>query len=267
MQDIFGVQLSEQRNYLQKIIEEKRIALEVAPKGRLRCKKNHNRQEYYWVTGREDTSGRYLLANEEDLVKSLAQKAYDQKALEFAEGEYKRICALQDYRSAHPLDSICDRYSPSRRKLVDPLFMTDEEYVRWWLNREQEHPALGFEQDAPEFFTKKNLRVRSKSEIFIADRLDDYLLPFIFEFPIYLEGRGWVYPDFCILNVRLRKVYIWEHLGKMDDPGYVQDNLAKIRAYEKSGYFPGDNLILTFETKNLPLDTREIDRIINHFLL
>ena len=79
---------------LQKIIEEKRIALEVAPKGRLRCKKNHNRQEYYWVTGREDTSGRYLLANEEDLVKSLAQKAYDQKALEFAEGEYKRICAL-----------------------------------------------------------------------------------------------------------------------------------------------------------------------------
>ena len=93
MQDIFGVQLSEQRNYLQKIIEEKRIALVVAPKGRLRCKKNHNRQENYWVTGREDTSGRYLLANEEDLVKSLAQKAYDQKALEFAEGEYKRISA------------------------------------------------------------------------------------------------------------------------------------------------------------------------------
>ena len=53
----------------------------------------------------------------------------------------------------------------------------------------------------------------------------------------------------------------------MDDPGYLQDNLAKIRAYERSGYFPGDNLILTFETKNLPLDTREIDRIINHYLL
>ena len=53
----------------------------------------------------------------------------------------------------------------------------------------------------------------------------------------------------------------------MDDPGYVQDNLSKIRAYEKSGYFLGDNLILTFETKNLPLDTREIDRIIKHFLL
>ena len=267
MQDIFGEQLRERRNALHKIIEDKRNALATAPEGQLRCKKNHNRQEYYLIVERGDTTGRYLLADQAELVKELAQKAYDLKALETAQEEYKRICALEKYRSAHPLETICDRYSPSRRALIDPLILPDEEYIRWWLNREREHPALGFEQDAPEFFTKKNLRVRSKSEIFIADRLDDYLLPFIFEFPIYLEGRGWVYPDFMILNVRLRKVYIWEHLGKMDDPGYVQDNLAKIRAYEKSGFFPGDNLILTFETKNLPLDTREIDRIINHFLL
>ena len=267
MQDIFGEQLKEQRIYLHKIIEEKRRALEDAPKGRLRCKKNHERQEYYWVTDREDTIGRYLLADQQDLVKNLAQKAYDLKALGFAEEEYKRLCALEKYRSEHPLDSIYQKYTPSRRELVDPLLMTDEEYTEWWLNRKPEHPASGFDKDSPEFFTKKNLRVRSKSEIFIADRLDDFLLPFIFEFPIYLIGRGWVYPDFTVLNIRLRKVYIWEHLGKMDDPGYVQDNLSKIRAYEKSGYFLGDNLILTFETKNLPLDTREIDRIIKHFLL
>ncbi len=267
MQDIFGEQLKEQRIYLHKIIEEKRKALEGAPEGRLRCKKNHERQEYYWVTDREDTIGRYLLADQLDLVKTLAQKAYDLKTLGFAEEKYKRLCALEKYRSEHPLESVYQKYSPSRRELVDPLLMTDEEYIEWWLSQEPEHPALGFDKDFPELFTKKNLRVRSKSEVFIADRLDDFLLPFIFEFPIYLIGRGWVYPDFTILNIRLRKVYIWEHLGKMDDPGYVQDNLLKIRAYERSGYFPGDNLILTFETKNLPLDIRGIDRIINHFLL
>ena len=267
MQDLFGEQLKDRRNDLFTIIEDKRKALATAPMGQLRCKKNHHRQEYYQIVERGDTTGRYLLANQAELVKELAQKAYDLKTLEYAQGEYKRICSLEKYRSAHPLETICDRYSPSRRQLIDPLILPDEEFIRQWLNREPEHPMLGFENDAPEFFTKKNLRVRSKSEIFIADRLDDYLLPFIFEFPIYLEGRGWVYPDFMILNVWLRKVYIWEHLGKMDDPGYLQDNLAKIRAYERSGYFPGDNLILTFETKNLPLDTREIDKIINHYLL
>ena len=29
----------------------------------------------------------------------------------------------------------------------------------------------------------------------VTGTLIEYLLPFIFEFPIYLEGRGWVYPD------------------------------------------------------------------------
>ena len=100
MQDIFGEQLKEQRIYLHKIIEEKRRALEDAPKGRLRCKKNHERQEYYWVTDRENTIGRYLLADQQDLVMTLAQKAYDLKALGFAEEEYKRLCALEKYRSA-----------------------------------------------------------------------------------------------------------------------------------------------------------------------
>ena len=267
MQDIFGEQLRVRQNELHKIIDDKRNALVDAPEGRLRCKNNHERNEYYLIVKRGDTTGHDLLADQAELVKKLAQKQYDQKILETAEGEFKRIRALEKYRSAHPLETIHDRYCPSRRELVDPLFMSDEEYISWWLNRKPEWPALGFDKDFPSYYTKKNLRVRSKSEIFLANRLDDFLLPFIFEFPIYLEGRGWVHPDFTILNIRLRKVYIWEHLGKMDDPGYVQDNLSKIRAYERSGYFLGDNLILTFETKTLPLDTREVDQIIRHFLL
>ena len=265
MQDIFGEQLKEQRIYLHKIIEEKRRALEDAPKGRLRCKKNHERQEYYWVTDRENTIGRYLLVDQQDLVKTLAQKAYDLKALGFAEEEYKRLCALEKYREAHPLESAYEQYSPARKALVRPIVLSDEEYITRWKSRQ--HTVLGFEEGAPEFYTKAGLRVRSKSEIIIAERLDDLVLPYIFEFPVYLPDRGWVFPDFTILNVRLRKAYLWEHLGRMDDPGYLVSNISKLKSYEKEGYYMGDNLIVTFETKDSPIDTRQVDRLIKHFLM
>ena len=97
--------------------------------------------------------------------------------------------------------------------------------------------------------------------------LDDLVLPYIFEFPVYLPDRGWVFPDFTILNVRLRKAYLWEHLGRMDDPGYLVSNISKLKSYEKEGYYMGDNLIVTFETKDSPIDTRQVDRLIKHFLM
>ena len=265
MQDIFGDQLGNRKKYLQTIIGDKSSALQTAPEGRLRCKRNRDRQEYYWVVERGDSTGNYISKEQQDFARILAQKEYDRKVLQAAEGEFRRIVDLEKYRSKNALASVYDQYNPSRKELVDPLFLPDDEYIEWWIGRE--HEKLGFEEDATEYYSKKNLRVRSKSEIFIADRLDDYVRPFIYEYPIYLEGRGWTHPDFTILNIRLRKVYIWEHMGRMDDPGYLMDNLSKIRAYERSGYFMGDNLILTFETKNYPLDTREIDRLIEHYLL
>ena len=139
--------------------------------------------------------------------------------------------------------------------------------LRCKLNRSRQHTVLGFEEGAPEFYTKAGLRVRSKSEIIIAERLDDLVLPYIFEFPVYLPDRGWVFPDFTILNVRLRKAYLWEHLGRMDDPGYLVSNISKLKSYEKEGYYMGDNLIVTFETKDSPIDTRQVDRLIKHFLM
>ena len=247
------------------MIQQKRKELEGVPEGKLRCKLNRSRQEYYWVKDTGDTTGQYIPVGQSELKSALAQKAYDQKVLDYSEGEYKRICALEKYREAHPLESAYEQYSPARKALVRPIVLSDEEYITRWKSRQ--HTVLGFEEGAPEFYTKAGLRVRSKSEIIIAERLDDLVLPYIFEFPVYLPDRGWVFPDFTILNVRLRKAYLWEHLGRMDDPGYLVSNISKLKSYEKEGYYMGDNLIVTFETKDSPIDTRQVDRLIKHFLM
>lgn len=92
-------------------------------------------------------------------------------------------------------------------------------------------------------------------------------IPYRYEQPLYLMGWGWIYPDFRVLNVRLRKEMIWEHFGKMDDEEYSRKNLRKLDYYQRNGWFPGENFIMTMETKAKPISNLEIERIARHYLL
>ena len=58
----------------------------------------------------------------------------------------------------------------------------------------------------------------------------------------------------------------WEHLGMMDDPSYVEKSLQKITLYEQNGIFPGENLILTYETRKNPMNQKIIRLMIQRYL-
>ena len=70
-----------------------------------------------------------------------------------------------------------------------------------------------------------------------------------------------------VLNIRTRKQYYHEHLGKMDDPKYMRRNIYKLRLYEKNGIFIGDQLLLTMESSEQPLDMNHFELMIKHYLL
>ena len=97
--------------------------------------------------------------------------------------------------------------------------------------------------------------MRSKSEILIADTLTDMNIPYLYEKPLTL-GSVTIHPDFTILQVHTRRVLFLEHFGMMDDPDYVDTAIARIYLYIQHGVLPGDRLLLTFETKNSPLNTK-----------
>ena len=75
------------------------------------------------------------------------------------------------------------------------------------------------------------------------------------------------YPDFTVLNKRTRKIYYWEHLGRLGDPEYCFDTLIKLEDYSDNGILLGKNLILTFESQKMPLYTANVDRLIKQFLI
>ena len=53
----------------------------------------------------------------------------------------------------------------------------------------------------------------------------------------------------------------------MDDPQYIKDNIDRLIEYKKAGYYIGVNLIITFETSKHPLNNKEIDAMIDRYLL
>lgn len=151
-----------------------------------------------------------------------------------------------------------------RQKLVTPIWVPDDEFVQVW--QQEEYTGKEFAEGISEFYTEKGERVRSKSEVIIADLFNKNGIPYRYEYPIHLKGVGVVYPDFTTLNIQRRKEIWWEHLGMMDDPNYVENAIRKIASYEQNGIFPGENLILTYETKKNPLNQKVIKMMIQRYL-
>ena len=117
------------------------------------------------------------------------------------------------------------------------------------------------------FYTDKGERVRSKSEVLIANELYRHGIPYRYEYPVFNNGVIMAAPDFNCLNVRLRKEYYWEHLGMMGKEEYANRNTAKIEKYTLAKDFDETSLILTFETDRHPLNTKIIEQKIGTYLI
>ncbi len=265
MSKYYNESISARRDYLASIIEEKEKALASAPPGTLRVNNKGNNSYFYCVTEKHDTKGRYLNSQNKQLISALAQKDYDQRILRAAGNEIKLLDRLLKLEG-NLVEDIYGLLLPARQKLVYPVDLTDDEFIRRWIESKTCEP-MGFGEDDPIILTTEGYRVRSKSEQLWADTFERLGVPHVFEPKLYLKGHGWVRPDFAGLNVRKRKEIIIEHLGMMDEIGYSNKNVSKIHDYERNGFILGDNLLITLETKRHPPEVKAIENLIKkHFL-
>lgn len=173
---------------------------------------------------------------------------------------------IEQTKDTMPSVKLADIYetSPGRKMLIKPYETSDDEYAENWKNAV--YKGKEFAADAPEIYSESGIRVRSKSEKIIADKLSILGIPFRYEYPLKLQGYGVVYPDFFLLNKRTRKEYILEHFGMMDDADYSRNAVKKITLYAKNGYIPGVNLLATFETTDTPFDVRMFEKMMETVL-
>ncbi len=265
MSDYFNSIIIARMNYLAGIINEKKKAISDAPAGTLRVNYLYGHPYYYHIKESKDTNGIYLNKDQIVTAQSLAQKDYDQKVIKACEKELKHLESII-HTPSKSAEDIYTSLSPARQALVNPIRLPDEEYVAQWLTSKK-CELMGFDDSDPVILTAGGYRVRSKSEQMWADAFEEFGVPHYFEPLLYLEGRGWVRPDFAGLNVRRRKEIIVEHFGMMDVFSYSDTNVQKLHDYERNGFVLGDDLLITMETKKYPPDRKSIEELIQkHFL-
>lgn len=215
---------------------------------------------------RPGTKGRKYFSAKSDkskgVISRLIQLEYDKKVLKRIEKELDLISELLNGRTM--IEDTYFELAEGKREFVNPVVIPDNKYVEIWLGKK--YSGKHFSVEDKTLFTVGGVRVRSKSEIIIGSMLEKFGIPFRYEYPLKLKSCL-VYPDFYCLNVRTRREFVWEHFGMMDDGDYVENFVQKIRDYGEKGFFPGKNLIMSFETLKQPLNPLLIEDLIKNYLV
>ena len=263
---------------LQNLLFTKKKSYEKAPQGRIRISQNGGHPEYYLVTERGSLRGKYLPHSQKTLARQLAQKDDDARLIKLLQ---KEISTLQNYMkqtsNGRAIPELYDSLCPARRSLITPAILTNEQYAARWLD--VSWTGRPFASDAPYICTARGERVRSKSEVIIADTLFRHNIPYRYEFPITLKRSNsadirrdfgssiTLYPDFLCLNTRTRTEFYWEHFGLMDSTEYSNNAAGKLRLYTENGILASRNLIITMETQTEPPSIKALEKLIEEFLL
>jgi hypothetical protein len=221
---------------------------------------HHGRPEFYINEGGKK---KYLPVKDVEIARKIAQRDYEKRLIHVIEREeemWKRV--LGGWK---PAEGVIESFGKARQSLIKPMVDERSQIIEAWQNQKYQGKRFS-PDDMTEFYTRRGGRVRSKSEVLIADMLYEATSPYLYEFPVKL-GNYIVHPDFMVLNKRTMEVFIWEHLGKVDDPNYVEENSRKLIDYANHGWIPGKNLLLTFESAKFPLSTRLVKTMIQENLI
>lgn len=255
--------LLNKKEELEKIIIICEERLENVPEGTLRVTRTKKFPQFYHNIGKGKPK-KYISKKNQALIRSLAQKSYDEKVLRLAKKRLTQINRLlKDYKDDE-IDQIYKKEHPAKQSLIDPVSPIWEEKLEIWKNAE--YKSKGFRADIPVILTDRGERVRSKSEKIIADFLYRNGIEYKYECPKYLDSIGIIYPDFTFLNQKTGEEIYWEHFGMVDVPTYAKKMVKKIETYENNNLFIGENLICTYETEESIISSKKIQQIVDKYL-
>lgn len=245
--------------HLMSMIDRLEKKIKSLPEGNIYIKHAGKRRYYYLYNG--DYSKEKLLGkNDKKLIDDLLQKKYLMMVLVNSKEEADLLKKTLDKYPKVIAEETFNQLDEAHKERIKPIVATDEQFVSEWLN--QPYTPKPFKQGDSYFETLRGERVRSKSEVIIADRLFTNGIPYKYECPL-MVGQNTIYPDFTLLRVSDRKILYLEHNGKVGDQVYGDDMVDRLNKYTLAGIYQGDRLFMTFESANRPLDVRVVDKMIN----
>jgi len=245
-------------------------ALKNLPEGKLTCTRNGREGQYVkWYVGAEKDR-EYLPKSKRVLAEKLALRRLYTAQLNQLRQESKLMKEYELFQEenvySNEIKNLISQESPYYELLKNSIGSCRENdaYIKMW----QEE---GYQTNCahPEHLQHKSLkgeRLRSKSEVIIANALYMNRIPYRYECELEL-GEVKLYPDFTILHPETLEVYYWEHFGMMSQTAYREKSAQKLRLYGEYEIFPFHRLITTYESELEALDSELIQRIIEMYFI
>jgi hypothetical protein len=237
---------------LEDIIKRAKIFLEYAPQETVYICKCGKYYRYYIVKFDYGKKSRNYLKKDDPILPQLVQKKYCLEIIKAAEAELNKLTQIQT--EIHTPEMVRLEYQEELGDMIVPLTESAEDYIARWREHAKKAEVMDFHPEQKKYRTKQGGYVRSKSELIIANALTDHGVPYIYEKRRVLRDGNVVFPDFTIPAAQNRGEIIIEHFGMMNDDGYREDALNKINKYMRNGFIFGRNLVVFFESDNVPID-------------
>ena len=236
--------------------------LNTSPHEKIRVSISNGTPQYYARVDNKDKIGTYIKKKDREFARKLANKKYYEELLmELIKEEEILSGFINTYKNVSEA-AVFNKLDENIKTLISPIIISDEEYAAKWLK--EIYTGKPINDELQYFVTDRNEKVRSKSELIIANTLNKNGIPYKYERPLKVN-RYIFYPDFTVLNVKKRKEIYYEHLGMMGNEEYSTNSVWKINQYINAGLIPGKNVVFTQETAEYPLNQKVLQKVIDSY--
>ena len=260
----------------------------VYPAGNLISARQGDKLRYF---NARTVDGRYLrkdITSHENEIKALARKGFLGRMIKLMRADLRKLQQLtrdfQTFEADEIISSMASvykklpsnwltqyvRYNDHQNMSFDPLLVAErnsQASERMKIHRawaEAPYDSSRFREEEKSKVTSRGLRMRSKSEVMIAEMLYQYGVPFRYEQVLMLDGKTFA-PDFTFQDAVLELFYM-EYCGMMGDPEYVKRHMWKRDIYEQNGIVPWKNIYYIYEN-NGDINMQEIRHFIEDKIL
>ena len=199
---------------------------------------NKRGKVYYQVINKKEIG----ITKNEKLIRQLARKKYIFARKKELENSIAIISNQKNTLIERSPKTIIDSLSRTYQAVPFEFFFHSQ-VADWAAAPFKQNPYL---PEQRKYLSNGGVKLRSKSEVLIANQLEAHNIPFCYDAEHKLQGRT-IYPDFIIRNPFTGEFIIWEHFGALHKEDYEQKMNQKMRDYLKLGYMPLVNIIYTFE--------------------
>ena len=249
---------------------KKRIAMvtkqiKSCPKGKLHTRKANGKlyfiQDYY----DEGHRVRKGINTREDIVIGLLRRSIMEEELAAREKIQKRLVGNTSKLNFFDLNETIAKIKKKLPTVTDEMISAALKApgVSAW--ESEDYERTDYKPEYLRHTTSRGLMVRSKSEALIVERLYAYGIAFRYEQVLHIEGTT-IIPDFTIRRSD-GKIVLWEHEGLTSQEKYMAWQQKKQMLYASAGFYPWDNLIITYDDLSGNINLKIIDAEIQSKLI